>query len=66
MNQPANFEEAMEELEQIVQEMEGGDLGLEQSVNRYERGRKLLTHCKGVLAEAEKRMGRIASEEEKV
>ena len=51
---PKNFEEALAELEQILADVEGGEMGLEDSLAKYERGNFLILHCRGVLAAAEK------------
>jgi exodeoxyribonuclease VII small subunit len=53
---PKSFEEAMNELEQILSEIEAGEVGLEQSLVRYERGMFLLQHCRNVLGQAEKQI----------
>lgn len=53
---PKNFEEAIREVEQILADVEGGELGLEESLLRYERGNFLIQYCRGVLGTAEKRI----------
>lgn len=53
---PKNFEEALRELEEILGEIEGGELGLEESLHKYERGNFLIQHCRGVLNAAEKQI----------
>jgi len=53
---PRSFEEALAELEQIVAEIEGGQVGLEESLVKYERGTFLIQHCRGVLNVAEKQI----------
>ena len=53
---PRSFEEALRELEQILAEIEGGNLGLEESLVKYERGNFLIHHCRGVLGQAEKQI----------
>jgi exodeoxyribonuclease VII small subunit len=53
---PKNFEEALKELEQILNEIESGDIGLEQSLQKYERGNFLIQHCRSVLGAAEKQI----------
>ena len=53
---PRNFEEALKELEQILAEIESGNIGLEQSLLKYERGNFLIQHCRGVLGAAEKQI----------
>ena len=52
----ANFEQAMKRLEEIVEQMESGDLPLEQLIVRYEEGMKLVKVCQERLASAEKRI----------
>src|SRR5947209_2124193 len=53
---PKNFEDALAELETILGEIEGGEIGLEESLTKYERGTFLIQHCRGVLATAEKQI----------
>jgi exodeoxyribonuclease VII small subunit len=43
--QPPSFEEAMDELEQLVAQMEAGSLPLEASVAAYQRGSALVKFC---------------------
>ena len=50
------FEKAMKKLEQIVQELESGDLPLEKAVNIFEEGVKLSKFCSNKLDETEKRV----------
>jgi exodeoxyribonuclease VII small subunit len=47
------FEKAMQELEQIVAQLERGDVPLERSIEIYERGDRLRRHCADLLAKAE-------------
>ncbi len=53
---PKTFEEALAELEQILADIEGGEVGLEESLVKYERGNYLIGHCRGVLNRAEKQI----------
>jgi exodeoxyribonuclease VII small subunit len=53
---PKSFEEALSELETILTEIEGGEIGLEESLVKYERGTFLIQHCRGVLNSAEKQI----------
>ena len=53
---PKSFEEALRELETILAEIESGDVGLEESLTKYERGNFLIQHCRGVLNGAEKQI----------
>jgi exodeoxyribonuclease VII small subunit len=56
-----NYEAAMTELEAIVNQMETGNLPLEQSLSAYQRGAELLKLCHQSLTEAEQRV-RILTE----
>jgi exodeoxyribonuclease VII small subunit len=47
--QPASFEDAMAELEQLVARMEAGELPLEASVAAYKRGSELVKYCAAQL-----------------
>ena len=50
------FEKAMEQLEEIVQELESVDLPLEKAIKRFEEGVQLAKFCSGKLDETEKRI----------
>jgi exodeoxyribonuclease VII small subunit len=52
-DQPASFEEAMIELEQLVAQMEAGELPLEASVAAYKRGSELVKYCSMQLDKVE-------------
>jgi exodeoxyribonuclease VII small subunit len=53
---PKNFEDALAELEQILADIEGSQIGLEESLSRYERGTFLIQHCRQVLSSAQKQI----------
>ena len=53
------FEVAMKELEQIVERLEKGQVGLEESIAIYERGEALKAHCDTLLKNAEARIEKI-------
>lgn len=57
---PPNFEAALKELEGILTEIESGDVGLEQSLIKYERGNFLIQHCRKVLNNAEKQIEELS------
>lgn len=59
-----SFEEAMGELESIVQKMESGDAKLEDSIQSYERGIALKQHCEAKLREAEEKIEKITISED--
>ena len=50
------FEKAMKQLEQIVQELESGDLPLERAIQKFEEGIRLTRFCTEKLDETEKRV----------
>ena len=52
-SKPASFESAVSELETIVQDMENGQLPLDQALAAYERGTALLRQCQAQLTKAE-------------
>ena len=55
-----SFEEAMRELEQVVDRLESGDAPLDASIALYERGAKLKAHCEARLKAAELKVAQIA------
>jgi exodeoxyribonuclease VII small subunit len=57
------FEQAMQELEQIVGELEKGQVSLDDSVALYARGRALQDRCEKLLALAEARVEKITLDE---
>ena len=56
MEEDLNFELAINNLEQIVQELEKGDLNLDESVKKFEEGIALSKKCTKILEEAEKKI----------
>ncbi|WP_250459162.1 exodeoxyribonuclease VII small subunit [Microbulbifer litoralis] len=52
----ATFEQALEELEQLVERLEAGDLPLEEALSDFERGVKLTRECQQKLASAEQKV----------
>lgn len=54
-----SFEKAMDELESIVGQLEGGKVPLERSVELYERGEALKKRCEELLRQAEARVEKI-------
>lgn len=61
----AAFEEQLAELEKLVDQLERGDLTLEQSVTLFERGVHLSDACKEQLASAESRIQVLLDPERK-
>ena len=52
----AQFEQSLEELEQLVEKMEHGQMSLEESLSAYERGVGLYRQCQSALEQAELRV----------
>ena len=50
------FELAMKQLEQIVQDLESGDMPLEKAIKKFEEGIQLSKYCTEKLDESEKRI----------
>ncbi len=54
------FEEAMKELEEIVRDLESGQVKLDDAVKAYERGAALKKHCESKLADARMKVEKIS------
>lgn len=54
--QPRTFETSLEALEQIVRQLESGDLPLERSLELFEQGIRLSRECQDRLSQAERRI----------
>ncbi|MFW5682277.1 MAG: exodeoxyribonuclease VII small subunit [Phycisphaeraceae bacterium] len=54
-----SFEQAMERLEAILDRVESGEAGLEQSIAECEKGAKLIARCRRILDASEKRIGEL-------
>ena len=51
-----NLEKALADLEEIVEELESGDLPLEKAMKKFEDGIKLTRNCQAALKEAEQKV----------
>ncbi len=58
-----NFEEAIQELETITRELEKGDLSLDESVKKFEKGMEVSKKCNEILENAEKRITILLKQE---
>ena len=56
----ANFEEALNRVAEIVEQLEGGDLPLGESLQAYEEGIKHLKVCYDALSDAERKIEQLA------
>jgi len=59
-----DFEKKLKRLEEIVQNMEKGDIALEKSLELFEEGVKLARECQGQLSSAEQKVLQLLKVEE--
>ena len=57
-----SFEEKMDKLEQIITELEQGNVSLEESINKYTEAMKLVNDCDTKLKSIEERVNKIVNE----
>ena len=57
----SSFEDALNELEALVEQMESGDLSLDQSLAAFEKGVALTRQCQKALSEAELKVQTLTS-----
>ena len=65
MEEKLTFEQAMQKLESIANELENDNLDLDTSVKKFEEGMKLSKKCNKILEEAEKKITILENGEEK-
>ena len=53
------FEQALSELEAIAEQIEQGKIGLEESIDKYERGMALVKQCRDMLSTAENKIQQL-------
>lgn len=56
---PVNFEKAMSQLEELVEDMEQGDLPLEDALKHFEKGISLASDCQQALNKAEQKVTQL-------
>ena len=56
------YEDAMKQLESIVDQLESGSISLEESLKAFERGRALSNHCRASLDNATKRIQTLTAD----
>jgi exodeoxyribonuclease VII small subunit len=62
--QEKNFESALEELEAVVEQLEGGELPLEESLVAFEKGVGLVIYCNQKLTDAERKVELLVKDKE--
>ena len=60
-----DFEHAIKDLTEIVNNIESGQTPLQSSIEQYEKGMELIKHCREILQTAEKKIEKIAQEKTK-
>ncbi len=58
-----SFEQAVGELESIIERIEQGEVGLEQSLDEYRRGGTLIKRCRDILDVAEQQIQKMTAQE---
>ena len=61
-----NFEKSLSDLETLVEEMEQGDLSLEDALKRFEKGIALTTECQQALQSAELKVQELVEKNGKI
>jgi exodeoxyribonuclease VII small subunit len=59
-----SYEQCVEELERIVEKIESGEVGLQESLAQRKRGDALIKRCRAILDEAEQELKQINAEDE--
>jgi len=54
-----SFEEALKQLETLAEQIERGEVGLEESIRKYEEGMSLIKQCREILSRAELRVQQL-------
>jgi exodeoxyribonuclease VII small subunit len=61
MAETPKFEEGLAALEKLVDELEAGDLGLDEALKRYEKGMKLATQLGVVLEQSQRKVEKLGA-----
>ena len=59
-----SFEQAITKLEDLIDAIESGEVGLEEAIVRYEEGQSLVKRCRAVLDKAEQRIAELGAMDE--
>ena len=62
--QELSYEEAFQQLEDVVAQLEGGELSLERSVALYELGQRLSARCQNLLEKAELKIRQVEEDDD--
>eukprot|EP00752_Nemacystus_decipiens_P016063 g14359.t1 len=58
-----SFEQAIDKLEDLIEQIESGEVGLEGAIAQYEQGQALIKRCRGILDKAERRIAELTLDE---
>ena len=58
-----SYEQALGELETLIERIEQGEIGLEESLTEYRRGAALLKQCRGILETAEQQIEELTADD---
>jgi exodeoxyribonuclease VII small subunit len=61
-SEEVNFEQSLEKLEKLVEQLESGELGLDESLQQFEEGVKLYKVCKEKLDSTEKKLNALTDQ----
>lgn len=64
MNKNTDFEKSLDELEKIVEELQNGDISLDESIKLFERGMELTNLCRKTLESARQKITALTKEEQ--
>ena len=59
-----SFEQAIDSLEDLVEQIESGEVGLEEALARYEQGQALIKRCRGILDKAEAKIAELTTDQD--
>ena len=59
-----SFEQAIDTLEDLIEQIESGEVGLEKAIAQYEQGQALIKRCRGILDKAERRIAELTQDED--
>ncbi len=64
MSKNTDFEKSLNELEKIVEELQNGDISLDESIKLFERGMELTSLCRKTLETARQKITSLTKEEQ--
>ena len=65
MSKNTDFEKSLDELEKIVEELQNGDISLDESIKLFEKGMELTNDCRKTLEPARQKITSLTEEEQK-